>query len=175
MSQGPLPQRVNIRKAVTRRAHYHGVLGSEQLPRFADVLTVDGVMAVSVDFGEDDEGQQYLDVDLRGEAVQQCQRCLQPMRSSIASRSRLGLVASDEQAALLPRHYEPWIALDEVDLWDVAAEELALALPVVAYHDEEGCRAPAHEEGTPAGGPTRADNPFNVLSTLLDSGDTKEK
>jgi uncharacterized protein len=187
MSAAPLPQRVNIRKAVTRGAKYAGRLGAAQLPQFASLLDpVKPDIGLQAEFGEDEEGQQYIVVAMQATVVQECQRCLQPVLLELAGESRLGLVPGDEQARHLPPRYEPWLAVDEVDLWELAGEELALALPVVAYHPEGDCSPPGDVEmnsavtGLPedkqqalTGG--SRDNPFSVLSTLLDSGDAKEK
>jgi len=178
MSPGPLPQCVNLRRAVTRNARYQGTLGPQQLPRFSDVLERDGDLAISVQFGEDEEGRQFADVEVEASVRLQCQRCLQPLSQRLTGRSRLALVLSDEHAKHLPAQYEPWIARDEVDLWEVAAEELALALPVVAYHDAGVCEAPpvpaGEEEHAAAPAENGSDSPFNVLSTLL-GDDGKEK
>ena len=179
MSAGPLPNRVNIRKAVTRSARYAGELSAAQLPQFSALLDdVNQRINVVVGFGEDDEGWQYADVELQAVVTLECQRCLGKVALPLDSRSRLGLVHSDEQAKHLPSGYEPLIAVDEVDLWEVAAEELALALPVVAYHPEGECSPPGEaqqqkEDSEPSTG--RRENPFSVLSTLLGSDDTKEK
>lgn len=182
MSPAPLPNRVNIRKAVTRSARYSGGLGAEQLPQFAHLLdpaapTID----VGVEFGEDEEGQQYAAVSMQGRVVLECQRCLQPVLCELKGDSRLGIVPGDEQAKQLSSGLEPLIALDEVDLWALAEEELALALPVVAYHPEGECEPPKSDrsdrsEHQELGLSDQAkDNPFSVLSSLLASDDTKEK
>jgi uncharacterized protein len=182
MSAGPLPHRVNIRKAVTRSARYAGCLGAEQLPQFSSLLNpADPQFSAEVEFGQDDEGRQYASVILNAKVVLECQRCLQPMLRDLSSESRLALVPSDEQAKQLPEDYEPWLAIDEVDLWALAGEELALALPVVAYHPAGECEPPGgtdalgkeNEDQGMAG--IKPDSPFNVLSALLDSSDTKEK
>lgn len=177
MSAGPLVNRVNIRKAVTRSARYAGVLSAEQLPQFASVLDPEQPQVeMVVQFGEDDEGQQYVGVTMNATVTLECQRCLGPVTLPLSSSSRLGLVHSDEQGKHLSSGYEPLIAVDEVDLWEVAAEELALALPVVAYHPEGDCRAPGEpqiEQRDPAD--DGKESPFSVLSALLDGDDVKEK
>jgi uncharacterized protein len=125
-------------------------------------------------FGRDEEGRQLARVTLGGDVVLECQRCLGAVRHRVDSRSVLGLVLTDAQAQALPHDYEPWIVDDEVDLWAVAAEELALALPAVAYHAAGECSAPVHETAPPTDAPDDGDNPFGVLSSLLDGEDAKE-
>jgi uncharacterized protein len=182
MSAAPLPHRVNIRKAVTRAARYAGCLGAEQLPQFSSLLNPANPQSnVEVEFGQDDEGRQYAVVAIEARVVLECQRCLQPMLQELASESRLALVHSDEEARQLPAHYEPWLAIEEVDLWALAAEEFALALPVVAYHPRGECEPPGGSEAVREKDDDQGmdvqkpDSPFNVLSTLLDSSDMKEK
>lgn len=182
MLTAPLPNRVNIRKAVTRSARYAGALGAEQIPQFRDLLVPEApTIDVVVEFGENDEGQQFAAVEMQGRVVLECQRCLKPVVCEIQGNSRLGIVPGDEQAKQLSAGLEPLIAIDEVDLWAVAEEELALALPVVAYHPDGECEPPksdrrerSESEETGSTGQA-AENPFSVLSSLLDSDGTKEK
>ena len=150
MSAPPLPQRVSVRKAVTRNAHYEGSLGAAEMPRFRDLLVAGNGVRMSVDFGRDEQDRQVAEVAIEAAVELQCQRCLQRFRHRLSGSSRLGLVLTDEQAQALPRDLEPWIAQDDIDLWEVASEELALALPAVAYHPEGQCSPPAHGSGTTA-------------------------
>lgn len=177
MPAAPLPQSVDLRKAVARKDCYEGVLGASQLPQWADVLDPhDPTIAISVAFSRDEQGQAVADVEVRASVVLQCQRCLGALQDKLHGKSRLGLVLTDEQARQLPAGYEPWIAIDEIDLWQVAAEEIALALPVVAYHPAGECEAPAGASEPIEDTESRetADNPFGILSKLLDSDDSKE-
>ncbi len=180
MSDTPLPHRVNIRKAVTRCARYEGVLGGTEMPQHQQVLGADNPLYLEVSFGVDEDGRQVADVDMEATVALECQRCLKPLSRTLRSRSRLGLVHDDEQARHLPAEYEPWIALDEVDLWEVGAEELALALPVVDYHPVGECEAPVtgppdEDDAGEGEAPASKDNPFSVLSALLENGADEEK
>lgn len=172
MSDGPLPQCVNIRKAITREALYEGALAAENLSQINDLVLAPAGLSVRAQFGVDEEGRQIVDLAISAQVEMVCQRCLNPMLLPITSESRLGLVMTDEQARSLPKNYEPWIAMDEVDLWAMASEELALALPVVAFHDPGECSAPPHRATQES--PAEAEdtqNPFDVLSTLLSTED----
>ena len=179
MSAGPLPQRIDLRKALARGDCYQGVLDTSQLPQMADVLDPENpAVEMGICFSRDAWGQAVADVSLQAPVLLQCQRCLAPLREKLASRSRLGLVTDDEQARHLRADYEPWIAIDEIDLWDVAAEEFALALPLVAYHPAGVCAAPmgqAPEKPLTPLAPRRVDHPFAILSTLLAGDGTEEK
>jgi uncharacterized protein len=175
MSAPPLPQRVSVRKAVTRNAHYEGSLGAAEMPRFRDVLGDGKGVRLSVDFGRDEQDRQIADVAIEAAVELECQRCLQRFRHPLSASSRLALVLTDEQAQALPRELEPWIAQDEIDLWELASEELALALPAVAYHPGGHCSPPEHDRGPIAVEEPAREKPFDVLSSLLAGGDAKEK
>lgn len=175
MSTPPLPQCVSVRKAVTRNAHYEGSLGAAEMPRFRDVLGGGHGVRMSVDFGRDEQDRQIAEVAIEAEVELECQRCLQRFRHRLSGSSRLGLVLTDEQAQALPRDLEPWIAQDDIDLWELASEELALALPAVAYHPGGQCAPPQHQSGATAGDEPATERPFDVLSSLLDGGGGKER
>ena len=185
MPDSPLPHTVNTRKAVARAARYSGALGVQQLRSVADVLLADEGSLVRADirFTRDDEDRQIVLVDIEAVVQLQCQRCLEPYTQAIESHSELAIVSSDEEARLLPARYEPLLAGEETDLWEVVAEELALALPVVGYHDRGMC-PPSRKvpEAQNREDPDRDDgehrSPFAALSTLLgegsgDSGDNE--
>ncbi|MFK8042893.1 YceD family protein [Congregibacter sp.] len=182
MLAAPLPNTVNIRKAVTRSARYEGSLGAKQIPQFAELLDpASPAIAVVVEFGENDDGQQFAAVQMQGKVVLECQRCLQPVVCELSGNSHLGIVPGDEQAKQLSAGLEPLIAVDEVDLWKLAEEELALALPVVAYHPDGECEPPksdrqvrSEDQELGLSGEV-SENPFSVLSSLLNNDDTKEK
>jgi uncharacterized protein len=185
MSEGPLPHTVITRKAVTREARYSGVLGAAELPQLKDVLGAADTAPVSAEmrFFRDEEERQVVAVKLHARVRLECQRCLEMFDTDIASESELAIVRSDEEAQALPARYEPLIALEEADLWRIVEEELALALPVVAYHPAGECAvAPVPGEAAlpeeSAGGGARRErgesageerpNPFGVLSSLLE-------
>ncbi|MFT7288207.1 MAG: hypothetical protein ACI87W_002322 [Halieaceae bacterium] len=170
MSDGLLPQRVNIRKAVARAARYTGGIGVEQLRQFGAVFEADKPnITVVVEFGEDEAQRQYAQVTLTADVVLECQRCLKPIQRRLQGDSRLAIVRDDEEACQLPEGYEPCVAVDEVDLWEVAAEELALVLPVVAYHPQGECSPPAGYKEKEIEDPVAASGagPFSILSALL--------
>jgi uncharacterized protein len=184
MSAGLLPHTVNTRKAVLRAARYAGVLGAEQLPQYREILDPVGAtpLDLRIGFDRDDEDRQVVTVQLRARVSVECQRCLARFEQQLDSQSALAIVRSDEEAKQLPAAYEPLLAGEETDLWALAAEELALALPVVSYHPVADCSAARHgsrddtqarAEGSTGGSGEGSErqNPFSVLATLLESAD----
>lgn len=179
MSADPLPQSVNIRKAVIRKARYQGFLGARELPQFEAMLASDEhALEFTVQFDVDEADRQFIAVTMVAKVNLECQRCLGRTSKVLESFSKLALIHSDEQSGQLSAEYEPLIAIDDVDLWEIAAEELALALPVVAYHPQDECKAPTGQAAAAEdneGIPVMEESPFSVLSSLLTSDDTEEK
>lgn len=69
-----------------------------------------------------------------------CQRCLQPMQVPIRADVRLVWPAGADDAVA---DYEP-LAVDECPkLGDLLQEQIVLALPLVARHDDQVCEQPA--------------------------------
>lgn len=175
MSEGPLPHTVNTRKAVALEAHYKGSLSAAELPQLRDVLPADSPAPVAAEmrFHRDDEGRQRVSVALDATVTLVCQRCLEAFTSQVDSRSELAICRTDEEARALPASLEPLLAVEETDLWRVAEEELALALPVVAYHPDGECavaKVPEEPQAPSDDGIAgdESSNPFDVLSDLLD-------
>ncbi|MEM6302878.1 MAG: YceD family protein [Pseudomonadota bacterium] len=183
MPANPPPQRVIVRKAVSRRAAYSGVLGVAELPSVASVLdpSTAGVEA-SICFAVDDEGRSIAQVSVSARVTLECQRCLELFSTTLEANSTLGLLVSESQASELPENYDPWVTAEEADLWEMIAEEVALALPTVAYHAEQDCSQKLRElsETLSEKGDGSADanrsSPFDVLGSLLrpEAGGTKD-
>ncbi|MEM1114513.1 MAG: YceD family protein [Pseudomonadota bacterium] len=171
MSTEPLPQILDIRKAVAREASVSGVLSPSQMPRFAALLASEkGTVNARLQFGRDDEDRDVVQVSVAADVEVTCQRCLGVMPLAVAGENALALVWSDEQAKHLPRHLDPLIVSgDSLNLWDVAEEELMLSLPQFNYHDEADCNKFLVAYNAPAAEDSDADaqpNPFSVLAQL---------
>ncbi len=99
-----------------------------------------------------------------------CQRCLEPVVVELAAKTSLGFVQTEEQAALLPSDLEPFLyEEEEIPLSSVLEQELLLALPIVAYHDQCSHQSyePNEQEVTAA---EPKQNPFAVLEQLKGKG-----
>jgi uncharacterized protein len=153
---------------------YRVQLPLKDLARLGKVLSdTDGHVDVSIEIGTDDEGIPNISGMVEGTLHINCQRCLEPMPLEIKTRFRLGLVYSEEQGETLPEHYDAMLVEDsEVSLLEIIEDELLLALPQVALHDEQECssteiiRSLAEAEASQEA--QQADNPFAVLEQLKD-------
>lgn len=93
-----------------------------------------------------------------------CQRCLGGMEFNIDNPVYLGVVPDRAAADRLPDDCEPLMAGDEpVNLATLIEDELILALPITAMHDENECKATRLLTEINS---KRPDNPFAVLRTL---------
>ena len=180
MLDTPLPRLANIRKAVSRNAVYEGWLKPGDLPD----LTLDVVpgeeagdtgVSARISFSQDADRRAVAEVTVSARVRLECQRSLKHFTQDIQASSTLGLLVSESQANDLPKHYEPWIAEDEeADMWRMVAEEIALALPSVAYGPPDLYPAPVSESDPEPGVPQDSStdtSPFGVLAELLENDD----
>jgi uncharacterized protein len=66
-----------------------------------------------------------------------CQRCLTPFTLPIECQLKLMMVSTEQQAANLPDSWEALFIDDaQIDLYQLIEDEFLLALPIVAYHQE---------------------------------------
>lgn len=93
-----------------------------------------------------------------------CQRCLQPMEWSVASRARVAIVNDATAADRVAAEFETVIAPGgRISVGELVEEELLLALPIIALHPEgEACGAQAVDESD-----GKTQKPFAELAALL--------
>ena len=141
-----------------------GEVALKELGRLADVLVDDvGALAVELHGGRDAEGKSFLGLRVTGNLNLRCQRCLQPMSFALDVDSRLLLVAPGEawpDEELVDDGGDVIEACRELAVLPLVEDEVLLALPIVARH--ENCRPPvaAETESKPS--------PFAVLAKLKD-------
>ena len=94
------------------------------------------------------------------------------MSQTLESEFLWGLVTSEEAAVNLPRTHEPvFIENEKLDLLPALEDELILALPLVAYHQEGSCQAPSQitEQQPEVEESSKKHNPFSALADLKKS------
>lgn len=118
--------------------------GLDELPRLASQLAAaSGCLSVRLEGWRDGEGKSWLRVDIVGEPVLCCQRCLGAVKFPLSIRSRLQLIApgedwpdgelQDDDADAIP-------ADKAMDVLSLIEDEVLLALPIAPRH--ERCHAP---------------------------------
>jgi uncharacterized protein len=136
-----LPDYADPRRLCALGKAYEGTVPLAQLSRVTPLLTSTGGEAAFVlQFGTDADGRAVVDVHVRAELPVQCQRCLDTVRLTVDSVSRLALVEGSDEAARLPENLDPLLVGDErLGLRSLIEDELILAVPAVPAHQPEQC------------------------------------
>jgi uncharacterized protein len=117
-----------------------------------------------VRFGRE-QGFAVAELRMQGSALQQCQRCLGPVRMTLDGEARIALVGSEEEGARVPAEFEPVLApAGRISIDQLLTEELLLTLPIVPLHaqGEAGCKAQQ-----PATREVETHRPFARLAELV--------
>lgn len=109
---------------------------------------------------------------LRGEVAVtlqlQCQRCLEMMPFEVKHAFDYVLIADPAQEDRIEDGSETLICADhELELAWFAEEEVLLAMPMIAKHDN--CAAPQGSSVLPESTPETTENPFAALKELIKS------
>jgi len=161
-------------------------ISSSSLPRLLPLLAtggpglaIQGDVEYLLEFGVDEGGSPRVTGSVKATLPLTCQRCMETMELSVSTETRLGIVSSRAAAQQLPECYDPLLVLDdEVTVASIVEDELILALPQVAMHDNEDCPQDAAflniESGQEDAATVRRENPFAVLSQLKTSQSEKD-
>lgn len=177
MSSTPLPRHVDIRKLIAAGAE---ISAREPLQKFARLATMlakddrlavhDGDVEVNLHLYVDDAGCKRIDGEVTAVVMVACQRCLQPMALPIDSTFSVGVVWSDDEAARLPKHLEPYVVEEGLhDIRDLIEDELILCVPYASYHEDENCAGDYRQRVAEEVHKTESEekpNPFKVLEQL---------
>jgi uncharacterized protein len=167
----------------SRRAPIDTLVGTEaaidfsiplaELPRVShELLAADGEATGQVRFSRQ-LGHAVADLEVSAQPEVVCQRCMQPMRWPVKVKSRIALVSDYNAADRVPEGLEVFLVeADSVSVRDLVDEEVLLALPHVARHEEDSecagreMRLPGHEvEADEASADVQ--KPFAQLGELL--------
>ena len=168
----------------SRRAPVDTLVGTEtaiefsiplaELPRVAhEIAAPEGEVMGRVRFSRQ-QHQAVADLEVSAQPEVICQRCMQPMRWPVNVKSRVALVSDYDAADRVPDGMEVFLVeADSVSVRDLVDEEILLALPHVARH-EEGSECASSEMKLP-GQDAEADDeadaqvqkPFAQLGELL--------
>lgn len=137
-------------------------MGLAELPRLAELLTTtSGFLSVRLEGWRDAQGKSWLQLDIAGEPVLCCQRCLGGVKFPLAIRSRLQLIASGEDWPdddLEDDSADAITAETALTVLSLVEDEVLLALPIAPRHEEcESPSASAREHGA---------SPFAALADL---------
>jgi uncharacterized protein len=132
---------LNIAKLTVRNATLTGSLSIKRLPRLVSLLADDaGEIDFQLSFARE-AGRQVIRGHFQTKVWMRCQRCLEPVQVPLEGEIGLERVMDETQA--LKTELDPLLLADdeEVQLSDLIEDEIILALPVVAMHEDVGCNA----------------------------------
>ena len=161
-----LPHTIDPMSLARKGATIEGKYAIQDLPRLYEILQDHtGRATFKLEFGRDNDRKHCIitgTIEVWLKTI--CQRCLGKMEIRISIPVFLGLISSQEDAAGLPDGCEP--LLQETSLMTLPAfieDELILALPISAMHDDDKCPASRmlHDINAAA-----RNNPFAVLKDM---------
>lgn len=154
--------------------HWRGVIEVDSLERFASAL-VDAEESVqwearfSVEPGADGVSNAWMTLEYSARTRIACGLCAEPLESPIAEKRRFSFAADEDDARRLDEQaydHDVIVAEPKFDLLDLIEDELILALPVNAQHDDcPSVQRGADEDGQI--GEQQTQRPFADLATQL--------
>lgn len=127
------------------------------LSRLADVLVRhEGDLTLHMQGGRDREGN-WLKLEITGDLVLRCQRCLGELPWHLAVFANLRLIPPGAQwpdEDLAEDEWDPIEASEDFNVTELVEEEVLLALPLAARHEK--CEAPAGADDKSAASPFAA-------------------
>ena len=168
----------------SRRAPVDTLVGTEavvdftiplaELPRVAhELLGTEGEAKGKVRFSRQ-VGQAVADLEVSAQPEVVCQRCMQPMRWPIKVKSRIALVSDYDAADRVAEGLEVFLVeADSISVRDLVDEEILLALPNVARHEEGSecaggkMQLPGQVDDDEESADSQVQKPFAQLGELL--------
>ena len=165
--QGKLPRRYQVHKEVARNGYFEGEIPLSTLSRLTEFLHPENDrsqarVVLKFEFNRNEFDVPVLFGSLETCLDLECQRCLESMSFPVNADFHLMIDASED---LVRESSLDTIYSDEgfVDIFEVVEDELILAIPLFASHEERSCN-----EHWVASEPeaTVSNNPFAVLQEL---------
>ena len=165
-----LRKRYQVQREVAQNGCYQGEIALSELKRLGEMLHPSGeteaVGKVLLDFGF---SRNEFDIPMITGHLQtrlglECQRCLQPLELPLELDFRLMIDASEE---LMRQSSDDTLysVAGFIDIAEVVEDELILALPLVAMHEDTACNENWQASGSISDGVAK-ENPFAVLQQL---------
>ncbi|WP_369602408.1 YceD family protein [Hahella sp. SMD15-11] len=174
MIKQSIPDRLDVRRACEAEHQYSVTFPLSRLVRVVEAVEPGsherlGEQKVQAElrFSRDESGWRRMAGQVVAEVPRICQRCLEPMMTRVEGRISVAFALTDEEARQVPRECEPMLLEQHLDVVAALEEEILLAMPLHACHDDDRCHAVEVAEPVQESAEETADNPFAVLRTLL--------
>lgn len=170
MSAKTLPEYLDLRRLAERDMVVAGRLPNRAMRRLADSLADDsGETEAELRFALDPVRRPTVSGWAKTELALECQRCLGVYRQPLRVEFNLVLVRGEDEGERLTDGQEPLLTDEEqIRTAELLEDELILALPIVATHeDEKDCRLQAGEQTAASEtAEQQKPNPFAALAAL---------
>lgn len=127
---------------------------------------------VSLKFSEGYGKRPLISGIVSAEVTLLCQRCLKPFAFPINAELNLTVVESESEIAVLPEEMDALIVdSGRCSVPDLVEDELILAMPLIAMHEENECAAETGSGETTTvnlAERKQKQNPFQILRELKD-------
>ena len=166
---GALPPSLDLIRAARQAFDLEGRLAVKSMPRLVAALASDaGVAEFRLQAGTDLSRRVVVSGRIDAVVELVCQRCLGPVQLKLHTEPRLAWVKTDEALAALPEEYDPLMSAEgSVELADLVADELLLALPLVPKHEGDAkCRDLPKPKAEAVATAEDRKNPFSELAKL---------
>lgn len=158
-----LPYYVNPWLLYRHHETVSGQIALSRMPNLRDSQNrQDGNAHVQLTVEKRDDGQTVLFGKATAELELDCQRCLKPLIKTFEATFELVLVKYEQQLSSVSDEDDALVVLEQLELNPLIEQELILALPMIAKHDN--CQA--IYENT-ANGVIERQQPFANLKDLL--------
>lgn len=174
MSTGRLPRYLDPRKLADQGGEIRGQITVGELPRLREFRdSLDETVDVDLSFARDEQGHHCVHGSIDTRLALECQRCLEPVVVELRARVTLGMAWGDDQMKALPSELDPYLVnSDQMPMADLVEEEILLALPAVAMHEQcphDLMEGNAEDPSEPDADADK-ENPFAVLAQLKKGG-----
>ena len=165
-----LRNRYQVHREVARNGSFEGEIRLSEMSRLMELLHLEGEqqrerkIALSFAFSRSEYDLPMVSGQVQAELQLECQRCLQPMDVPLSLDFSLLVDASDD---IVQHSSQDTLYSDDgyIDIVEVVEDELILAVPLVATHEDRDCNSDWLASASTAETSER-ENPFAVLEQL---------
>ena len=168
--QDKLRKRYQVHREVAQSGRFEGEIELSDLKRLGEMLYPgsdelrERKIALSFEFARSEFDVPMLAGHLQADLVLECQRCLQSLEMPLELDFKLLIDANDD---IVQHSSEDTLYSEDgyIDIVEVVEDELILAIPLVAMHEDRACNG-NWQVSEPAPEIAKTENPFSVLQQL---------
>lgn len=128
----------------------------------------EGSVSIELSFDIDRQKRYFLTGKISGHLTLTCERCLELMRWPLQIETRLLMVTSEKEGEQIgPGEDFLLVTEDRLLFKDIIEDEILLALPIIASHEEGVCKTDQKytlDESNDEESTSVTENPFSVLA-----------